>query len=153
MLTRLHIQNFAIIDKLDVHFSPHLNIITGETGAGKSILMGALGLILGDRADSAVLSGDNKKCVIEGYFAHPEDERVNQFFSKNDLDAEQEIVLRREISSAGKSRSFINDTPANLLQMKELCQYLVDLHQQFDTHDLDDAHFQRSVLDALAGNA
>ncbi len=153
MLTRLHIQNFAIIDKLDVSFSPHLNIITGETGAGKSILMGALGLILGERVDSAVLSGDNKKCIVEGYFAHPEDERVRQFFLANDLDAEAEIVLRREISPAGKSRSFINDTPANLMQMKELCQYLVDLHQQFDTHDLDDAHFQRSVLDALAGNA
>lgn len=152
MLTRLHIQHFAIIEKLDISFSPHLNIITGETGAGKSILMGALGLILGDRADSSVLSADNRKCVVEGYFSHPEDERVSQFFLSNDLDAETEIVLRREISSAGKSRGFINDTPVNLAQMRELCQYLVDLHQQFDTHDLDDAHFQRSVLDALAGN-
>ncbi len=152
MLSRLHIQNFAIIDKLDISFSPHLNIITGETGAGKSILMGALGLILGERADSSVLSGENKKCVVEGYFLKPEDERVKEFFLENDLDVEQEIILRREISSAGKSRGFINDTPVNLSQLRELCQHLVDLHQQFDTHDLDDAHFQRSVLDALAGN-
>ena len=153
MLTRLHIRNFAIIDSLDINFSEHLNIITGETGAGKSILMGALGLILGDRAESAVLPGDGRKCVVEGFFSQPEDDTVKLFFAANDLDADKEIVLRREISSAGKSRGFINDTPVNLSQMKELCQYLVDLHQQFDTQDLDDTHFQRSVLDALAGNA
>ena len=110
MITRLHIQNYAIIDDLEIKFESGLNIITGETGAGKSILMGALNLILGQRADSTVLQDANKKCVIEGIFNVKQDEGIKMFFSANDLDYENDIVIRREITANGKSRSFINDT-------------------------------------------
>ncbi|MEJ7625281.1 MAG: DNA repair protein RecN [Ferruginibacter sp.] len=153
MLTKLHIQNYAIIEQLDIKFSPDLNIITGETGAGKSILMGALNLILGERADNSVLQQDSKKCIIEGFFQVTKSKQLSNFFSAYDLDEENEIVLRREISAAGKSRNFINDTPANLSQLKELAVLLVDLHQQFDTADLSNEIFQRNVLDALSNNA
>ena len=153
MLLKLHIQNYAIIDELLIDFSHNLNIITGETGAGKSILMGALGLILGERADSTVLQQKEKKCVVEGYFNHENKSVVQQFLINNDLDAEDELVIRREIAVNGKSRAFINDTPVNVNQLKGLSSLLVDLHQQFDTLELGDADFQREVLDALAGNA
>jgi DNA repair protein RecN (Recombination protein N) len=153
MLSKLHIQNYAIIDQLEINFTRHLNIITGETGAGKSILMGALNLILGERADSAVLRQENKKCIVEGYFEVKDNKLVKDFIAANDLDAGEEIVIRREIGVSGKSRSFINDTPANLGQLRELALLLVDLHQQFDTLDLGSADFQRMVMDALAGNA
>jgi DNA repair protein RecN (Recombination protein N) len=153
MLQKLHIQNYAIIDDLVIHFSKHLNIITGETGAGKSILMGALNLILGQRADSAVLQDKKKKCIVEGYFAITENEHIKEFFENNELDIENEILLRREIAANGKSRSFINDTPVNLSQIKELAVLLVDLHQQFDTLELGSEIFQREVMDALADNA
>ena len=149
---KLHIQNYAIIDDLVIDFSNNLNIITGETGAGKSILIGALGLILGERADSSVLQQKEKKCVVEGYFNHENKTAVKQFLSSNDLDAEDELVVRREIAANGKSRAFINDTPVNVNQLKTLSSLLVDLHQQFDTLELGDADFQREVLDALAGN-
>ncbi|MGF2413542.1 DNA repair protein RecN [Ferruginibacter sp.] len=152
MLSKLHIQNYAIIDDLAIDFSNNLNIITGETGAGKSILMGALGLILGDRADSSVLQQKEKKCVVEGYFSSENKTAVKQFLLANDLDAEDELVVRREIAVNGKSRAFINDTPVNVNQLKALSAALVDLHQQFDTLELGDADFQREVLDALAGN-
>ncbi|MEO8569842.1 MAG: AAA family ATPase, partial [Ginsengibacter sp.] len=152
MLKRLHIQNYAIIDSVKINFSPHLNIITGETGAGKSILMGALSLILGERADTSVLLNKEKKCYIEGIFKtnHP---LIKEFLQDNDLDLDEEIVIRREIATGGKSRAFINDTPVNLLQLKKLSSLLVDLHQQFDTLELGDNDFQREVIDALAGNA
>ncbi|HPH86775.1 MAG TPA: AAA family ATPase, partial [Ferruginibacter sp.] len=153
MLTKLHIQNYAIIDDLQISFVNGLNIITGETGAGKSILMGALNLILGQRADSSVLKQQEKKCVVEGWFVLPKGEAVNEFFLANDLDREDEVLIRREIGSNGKSRSFINDTPVNLSQLKALAALLVDLHQQFDTMELSSENFQRDVLDALAGNA
>ena len=152
MLSKLHIQNYAIIDDLAIDFSNNLNIITGETGAGKSILMGALGLILGERADSSVLQQKEKKCVVEGYFSSENKTAVKQFLLANDLDAEEELVVRREIAVNGKSRAFINDTPVNVNQLKALSAALVDLHQQFDTLELGDADFQREVLDALAGN-
>jgi len=152
MITRLHIQNYAIIDDLEIKFESGLNIITGETGAGKSILMGALNLILGQRADSTVLQDANKKCVIEGIFNVKHDEGIKIFFSANDLDYENEIVIRREINANGKSRSFINDTPVNLSQVKQLGIHLVDLHQQFDTLEINSENFQREVLDALAEN-
>ncbi len=152
MLLKLHIQNYAIIDDLSIDFSNNLNIITGETGAGKSILMGALGLILGERADSTVLHQKEKKCVVEGYFNSENKIAVKQFLSSNDLDTDDELVLRREIAANGKSRAFINDTPVNVSQLKTLSSLLVDLHQQFDTLELSDADFQREVLDALAGN-
>jgi DNA repair protein RecN (Recombination protein N) len=153
MLCKLHIQNYAIIDDLAIDFSNHLNIITGETGAGKSILMGALSLILGERADSSVLQQKEKKCVVEGYFKSDNKKAIKQFLADNDLDAEEELVIRREIAANGKSRAFINDTPVNVQQLKALSSLLVDLHQQFDTLELGDAGFQREVLDALANNS
>src|SRR5882724_697743 len=152
MLSKLHIQNYAIIDDLTIDFSNNLNIITGETGAGKSILMGALGLILGERADSGVLQEKEKKCVVEGCFNSDNTKAVKEFLLANDLDAEEELVIRREIAVNGKSRAFINDTPVNVNQLKGLSSLLVDLHQQFDTLELGDADFQREVLDALADN-
>ena len=152
MLSKLHIQNYAIIDDLSINFSDNLNIITGETGAGKSILMGALGLILGERADSSVLQQKEKKCVVEGFFNSENKNAVKEFLIANDLDTEEELVVRREIAVNGKSRAFINDTPVNLNQLKALSSLLVDLHQQFDTLELGDADFQREVLDALADN-
>ncbi len=152
MLLKLHIQNYAIIDDLLIDFSNHLNIITGETGAGKSILMGALGLILGERADSNVLLQKEKKCVVEGVFKFDTKKTVKQFLTVNDLDTEDELVMRREIAINGKSRAFINDTPVTLNQLKELSSLLVDLHLQFDTLELGKADFQREVLDALANN-
>ncbi|RYF89403.1 MAG: DNA repair protein RecN [Chitinophagaceae bacterium] len=153
MLQKLHIQNYAIITDLQINFSKNLNIITGETGAGKSILMGALNLILGQRADTAVLLNKEQKCVVEGFFSIQKNETVQSFLAKNELDAGEEIIVRREIAVTGKSRSFINDTPVNLSQLKELAVSLVDLHQQFDTLELGSENFQRDVLDALADNA
>ena len=152
MLRKLQIQHYAIIDAIEIEFSGELNIITGETGAGKSILMGALSLILGDRADSSVLMYPDKKCVIEGYFSAGQKAAVLDFLKANDFDLEEELVLRREIAPNGKSRAFINDTPTTLQQIRELASLLVDLHQQFDTLSLGDAGFQRNVLDALAAN-
>ena len=152
MLTSLRIQNYAIIDSIEINFSEHFNIITGETGAGKSILVGALSLILGERADSSTLMQKEKKCFVEGVFNIEKRKNVLQFLNDNDFTADDELVLRREINTNGKSRGFINDTPANLPQLKQLASMLVDLHQQFDTLELGDADFQREVLDALAGN-
>ncbi len=152
MLQKLQIQNYAIIDEIAIDFSSNLNIITGETGAGKSILMGALSLILGERAESNTLMNKEKKCVVEGYFKTKENKQVKGFLKANELDLEEELVVRREIAVNGKSRAFINDTPVNLNQLKELSSLLVDLHQQFDTLELGDNDFQREVVDALAGN-
>jgi DNA repair protein RecN (Recombination protein N) len=153
MLQKLVIHNYAIIDKIEINFSNQLNIITGETGAGKSILMGALSLILGDRADTTVLQNREKKCFIEGSFKIDKKKAVKGFLLDNELDVDEELVLRREIAANGKSRAFINDTPATLQQIKQLASLLVDLHQQFDTLELGDSDFQREVLDALASNA
>ena len=152
MLKKLHIQNYAIIDEIEIDFSNQLNIITGETGAGKSILMGALSLILGERADTSALLKPDKKCFIEGIFSIDDKKEIQSFFKENDLDETDELVLRREITSNGKSRAFINDTPSTLQQLKQLASLLVDLHQQFDTLELGDSDFQREVMDALANN-
>jgi DNA repair protein RecN (Recombination protein N) len=149
MLAQLHIRNYAIIDDLEIGFGHNLDIITGETGAGKSILMGALGLILGERADSAVLVDKDKKCVIEGEF-HTKAAAVTAFLEDNDLDRQEHLVIRREITATGKSRAFVNDTPVTLAQLQGLAGLLVDLHQQFDTLELGKADFQREVVDALA---
>lgn len=153
MLTRLSINNYAIIDELEIEFSGKLNIITGETGAGKSIIIGALGLILGERADSSSLVNKEKKCVVEGTFSVNIKKEVTAFLKANELDAEEELVLRREIGINGKSRAFINDTPVNLAQLQQLSSLLIDLHQQFDTLELGETDFQRQVLDALAGQS
>ena len=153
MLSRLSIKNYAIIDQLEVEFSSNLNIITGETGAGKSIIVGALGLILGQRAEGAVLQNKEKKCVVEGCFKEEaSDQHVIGFLKENELDVADELVVRREIAPSGKSRAFINDTPVNLSQLNTLSSLLVDLHQQFDTLELGESDFQREVLDALANN-
>ena len=152
MLQKLHIQNYAIIEDLTIDFSDGLNIITGETGAGKSILMGALNLILGQRADSSVLQDTNKKCMVEGYFNVEDHKDIQSFLEQHELDLSPEVLVRREIGANGKSRSFVNDTPVNLSQLKQLAVLLVDLHQQFDTLDLGEEAFQREVVDALADN-
>jgi DNA repair protein RecN (Recombination protein N) len=151
MLLHLHIQNYAIIHELRVDFTPGLTIITGETGAGKSIIMGALGLVLGDRADSAVLPDTQKKSLVEAGFT-ADAAAIQSFLQEQELDIEPILLIRREISANGKSRAFINDTPVNLTQLKQVALLLVDLHQQFDTLELANLDFQREVLDALANN-
>jgi len=153
MLQKLSIQNYAIIDELEIVFSGKLNVITGETGAGKSIIVGALGLILGERADSTVLVNKEKKCIVEGVFNETGKKELKEFLVKNDFDLNDELVIRREIGSNGKSRAFINDTPVTLTQLNELSGLLVDLHQQFGTLELTRHDFQREVLDALSGHA
>ena len=150
MLTKLEIQNYILIDHLSIDLSSQLSVITGETGAGKSIIMGALGLILGDRADSTVCRDDAKKCFIEGVFQLTNKNQYAAFFTEHEIELADELIIRREISAQGKSRAFINDTPITLTILKELTNKLVDLHQQFDTLTLGDTDFQRTVIDALA---
>jgi DNA repair protein RecN (Recombination protein N) len=151
MLSKLEIHNYILIDQLSIDLSNQLSVITGETGAGKSIIMGALGLILGDRADSTVCRDASKKCFIEGTFSLSNKQTYQAFFTEHDLDLTDEVIIRREINAQGKSRAFINDTPINLNELKQLTSQLVDLHQQFDTLTLGDTDFQRTVVDALAG--
>ena len=149
MLYRLVIRNYALIDNLDIIFAKNLNILTGETGAGKSIMLGALSLLLGQRAESKYFYNQDKKCVIEGTFqVHALD--LNSFFSENDLDYDPETVLRREISSDGKTRSFINDTPVNLTILRQLGEKLIDIHSQHATIEINDENFQLGVLDIMA---
>jgi DNA repair protein RecN (Recombination protein N) len=150
MLTKLEIQNYILIDHLSIDLSNQLSVITGETGAGKSIIMGALGLILGDRADSTVCRDDAKKCFIEGVFQLSNKKQYAAFFAEHEIELADELIIRREISAQGKSRAFINDTPITLTILKDLTSKLVDLHQQFDTLTLGDTDFQRTVIDALA---
>lgn len=151
MIKRLSIRNYAIIEEVEVEFSKKLTIVTGETGAGKSIMLGALGLIMGDRADTKTLKNPHKKCVIEGYFdvLHY---NLREFFDEHDIDYDTEVVLRREITPSGKSRAFVNDTPVRLPIMRELAKRMIDLHRQFDTLDLHSEAFQLKMVDALAGN-
>ncbi len=150
MLQSLHIQNYAIISNLEIRFSNKLSIITGETGAGKSILMGALGLALGNRADLSQLGDREKKLIVEAVFSVKTIESISQLLKGLEIDFEGEILLRREIGINGKSRSFVNDTPVSLGQLQEISSLLVDLHQQFDTLQLGNTDFQRKVLDAKA---
>ncbi len=150
MLQHLSISNYAIIDELEIDFSKSMNVITGETGAGKSIIIGALNLILGERADTTSLVNKEKKCVIEGIFDAVKNTHIRHFLQQNDLDEQPSLVLRREISPAGKSRAFVNDTPVNLSQLHQISELLVDLHQQFDTLSISDNNFQINVIDALA---
>lgn len=151
MLQQLHIKNYAIIEDLKIDFCAGLNIITGETGAGKSILMGGLSLILGQRADSNILFDRQKKCYVEGVF-QTDHNSIMDFLKKNEISEEDEIVIRREIAPNNKSRAFINDSPVSLGILKQLSSLLVDLHQQFDTLELENSDFQRQVIDVLAGN-
>jgi DNA repair protein RecN (Recombination protein N) len=152
MLIKLYVQNYALIKDLDVELDNGLTIITGETGAGKSILLGALSLILGSRADTSVLLEKNEKCVVEGTF-RIEGYDMAEFFSSNELDYEPVTILRREINPAGKSRAFINDTPVTINLLKELGDRLIDIHSQHQTLMLRDNLFQLNVIDSFAGTS
>ena len=149
MLLKLAVRNYALIKELDLSFENGLTIITGETGAGKSILLGALSLILGARADSSVLLDHTEKCIVEGTFK-TEDYDLEDFFTRNDLDYEGRAILRREINPAGKSRAFINDTPVVLVVLKELGDKLIDIHSQHQTLMLNDNAFQLNIIDSYA---
>lgn len=150
MLVKLTVHNYALIRELDLSLENGLTIITGETGAGKSILLGALSLILGTRADSSVLLDKTEKCVVEGTFKIEEYD-LEYFFTKNDLDFESPAILRREINPAGKSRAFINDTPVTINLMKELGDRLIDIHSQHQVLMLNDNAFQLNIIDSFAG--
>lgn len=150
MLKTLSIRNYALIDALEIDLAKGLTIITGETGAGKSILLGALGLLLGDRADSSSLYDKEQKCVVEGTFKIKE-YGLSDFFEENDLDYANETVIRREITPEGKSRAFINDTPVNISLLKMIANNLVDVHSQHETLTLNESSFQLEAVDAVAG--
>jgi DNA repair protein RecN (Recombination protein N) len=150
MLTKLAVSNYALISMLEVDFHSGLNSVTGETGAGKSIIMGALGLILGNRADLSVLKNQDEKCIVEGFF-NVENYRLQSFFSDNDLDYDTQTILRREIAPSGKSRAFINDTPVNLKTLRELGLQLIDIHSQHQNLELGNRRFQLNLVDTVAG--
>jgi len=151
MLTNLSIKNYALIESLSVNFKDKLSIITGETGAGKSILLGALGLVLGKRADSSTLKDTKNKCIIEAQFSIS-NYLLEPFFEENDIDFENETIIRREILPSGKSRAFINDTPTTLNVLQALSEKLIDVHSQHQTSQLSDINFQFQIIDALANN-
>lgn len=151
MLTQLSINNYALINQLSIDFDNGLSIITGETGAGKSILLGALGLVLGNRADLTALKDTTRKCIVEAKIAVSNYNLIS-FFDKADLDYEDETIIRREILPSGKSRAFVNDTPVRLSILIELRSRLIDVHSQHQTLELSDNNFQFSILDALAKN-
>ena len=151
MLTQLSINNYALINKLSIDFSSGLSIITGETGAGKSILLGALGLVLGNRADLSSLKDISQKCIVEAKVAIS-NYKLEDFFNEVDLDYEPETIIRREILPSGKSRAFVNDTPVTLSVLNQLRTKLIDVHSQHQTMQLSDNNFQFSILDALAKN-
>ncbi len=150
MLLKLSVQNYALIRELDIEFGKGLTIITGETGAGKSILLGALSLILGSRADSAALLNKEEKCIVEGTF-NIEGYGIEAFFDDNELDYSNTTIIRREINTAGKSRAFINDTPVNLPALKEIGDRLIDIHSQHQNLLLNSGSFQLGVIDSFAG--
>lgn len=151
MITSLSIKNYALIEKLSIDFSKGFSTITGETGAGKSIILGALGLVLGKRADLTSLKNKEEKCVIEAHF---EISKYNllPFFEENDLDYENDTIIRREILPSGKSRAFINDSPVNLQELQELSLFLIDIHSQQQTQELSDENVQFNIIDAIADN-
>ncbi len=151
MIQSLSINNFALIEKLNIDFSSGFSIITGETGAGKSILLGALGLVLGKRADSTSLKNKEEKCFIEAHF-QISNYNLKSFFESNDLDYEEITILRREILPSGKSRAFINDTPVNLQELQNLSEYLIDIHSQHQTQELSENEYQFQIIDAVASN-
>ncbi|MAD98109.1 MAG: DNA repair protein RecN [Flavobacteriaceae bacterium] len=151
MLTQLYIKNYALIEELNIQFHDGLSIITGETGAGKSIILGALGLVLGNRADSTSLKDSSQKCIIEARFSI-KNYGLKDFFHQNDLDFEEESILRREILPSGKSRAFVNDTPVTLPVINTLKKYLIDIHSQNQTLQLSDNSYQFYVLDSFVKN-
>lgn len=152
MLQKLVIRNYAIIDRLTIEPHKQLNIVTGETGAGKSIIIGALSLVLGERADTSVLINKEEKCVVEGHFDVKGNEAFRLALSAAELDEDDQCIIRREIAANGKSRAFVNDTPVTLSVLNRLASLLIDLHQQFGHLALQDDEFQINVVDALAGS-
>nr|WP_294932160.1 DNA repair protein RecN [uncultured Flavobacterium sp.] len=152
MITSLSIKNYALIEKLTIDFSKGFSIITGETGAGKSIILGALGLVLGKRADLTSLKNKEEKCVIEAQFEISK-YNLKDFFEVNDLDYEDETIIRREILPSGKSRAFINDSPVNLQELQDLSLFLIDIHSQQQTQELSDEGVQFKIIDAIANNS
>lgn len=156
MLRKLYIRNFTLIDELDINFNPGFSVITGETGAGKSIILGAIGLLLGNRADAKQVKEGTKKCIVEAVFdvGHDRNNEVKNLFEENDLDfIPDECILRREVSANGKSRAFINDTPITLALMRELGEHLIDIHSQHQNLLLGKENFQLNVIDILAHDA
>ncbi|QYA27104.1 DNA repair protein RecN [Gramella sp. MT6] len=151
MLTSLSIKNYALIEDINIGLQPGFTIITGETGAGKSIMLGALGLLLGDRADFSSIRDTEKKCVIEGTFGIS-NYKLENFFKKEDLDYEKQSIIRREILPSGKSRAFINDTPVKITALQKLGTYLIDIHSQHETLSLGNAEYQFNVIDTIAKN-
>ena len=150
MLQSIHIQNYALIESLDIDFHPGFSVITGETGAGKSIILGAIGLLVGQRADIKAIKTGANKCIVEARF-NIRSYQLESFFEEHDMEYENgECILRRELYASGKSRAFINDSPASLVQMKELGEKLIDVHSQHQNLLLNHEDFQLSVLDILA---
>ena len=148
MLKSLSIQNYALIDKIHIEFYQGYSVITGETGAGKSIVIGALGLILGNRAEPKVIKDKNRKCVVEGEFSISQI-NIEHFFVENNLDYDDVTILRREINISGRSRAFINDSPVSLNLLKELSEKLINIHSQHQTLNLSKFEFQLNALDAF----
>jgi DNA repair protein RecN (Recombination protein N) len=151
MITSLSIKNYALIEKLSIDFSKGFSIITGETGAGKSIILGALGLVLGKRADLTSLKNKEEKCVIEAQFEISK-YNLKEFFEANDIDYDDYTIIRREILPSGKSRAFINDSPVNLQELQDLSLFLIDIHSQQQTQELSDENVQFKIIDAIANN-
>ena len=151
MLASLSIANYALIEKLSIDFSEGFSIITGETGAGKSILLGALGLVLGKRADLTSLKDKEEKCVIEAHFSIAK-YNLQPFFEANDLDYDAHTIIRREILPSGKSRAFVNDSPVNLQALLDLGTFLLDIHSQHQTMELAEEKYQFTIIDAIAKN-
>ena len=151
MLLSLSIKNYALIESLETDFSNQFSVITGETGAGKSILLGALGLVLGNRADLTSLKDKEQKCIIEANFSIS-NYNLKPFFEENDLDYEDKTIIRREILPSGKSRAFINDSPVNLQELQALSSFLLDIHSQQQTRELTEEAYQLEILDAVANN-
>ena len=152
MITSLSIKNYALIEKLTIDFSKGFSTITGETGAGKSIILGAIGLVLGKRADLTSLKNKEEKCIIEAHFEISKYNLI-PFFEANDLDFENETIIRREILPSGKSRAFINDSPVNLQELQDLSLFLIDIHSQQQTQELSDENVQFKIIDAIADNS
>jgi len=151
MLSKIKIKNYALINELEVSFDKGFSSITGETGAGKSIILGALGLTLGQRVDTSVLKATESKCIIETWF-NIKSLNLKSFFKENELDFEDETILRREILPSGKSRAFVNDTPVSLIVLKSLSENLIDVHSQHQTLLLNDSQFQLKLVDTNANN-
>ena len=153
MLTQLYIKNFALIEEVDIDFHTGFSVITGETGAGKSIILGAIGLLLGQRADSKALKAGTDKCVIEAHFDLSRYD-LKTFFDENDIEYDAgDCIIRRELTAAGKSRAFINDTPVALSMLKELGDQLMDVHSQHQNLLLNKQDFQLEVVDIIADDA